>query len=306
MSAILVGLAKKAHVGDTTAKLTLLVLADYANEDGMAWPSVSCLTREVEKGERSIQRALRHLEQLGLITRGDQSFAARYRSDRRPVVYQILPNVNNSASNVDNSVENSNGVTSTTPREGNGVTSVTSRGVTGDASRGDMGDTQTINKEPLNNQVLNTSFLLLNNESNAREKTTTTKHTISDDWQPSTLALRECQQLGLTPAKELASFINYHQQHETLSHNWEALFIGWCRKNPKAASARRQPPTAPHSPHKHTIVCPHVKAALKNKQLNTERSGFAPSQHMQVAQKVADLMNQGTPAPTAVHLALTN
>ena len=50
MSIELVAKAKKTRLhGDSTAKLLLIVLADYANDEGMAWPSVKTMAEETEK-----------------------------------------------------------------------------------------------------------------------------------------------------------------------------------------------------------------------------------------------------------------
>ena len=92
MSIELVARAKKTRLkGDSTAKLLLIVLADYANDEGMAWPSVRTLTEEVEKQDRQIQRALRKLEDMGLIRLGDQRLTRNYPKGQRPTVYEILP-----------------------------------------------------------------------------------------------------------------------------------------------------------------------------------------------------------------------
>lgn len=91
MSIELVARAKKTKLhGDSTAKLLLIVLADYANDDGMAWPSVATMAQEVEKSERSIQLLLRKLEAKGLIRKGDQKLVGKYAKGRRPVVYKLF------------------------------------------------------------------------------------------------------------------------------------------------------------------------------------------------------------------------
>lgn len=95
MSIELVARAKKTKLhGDSTAKLLLIVLADYANDDGMAWPSVATMAQEVEKSERSIQLLLRKLEAKGLIRKGDQKLVGKYAKGRRPVVYKLFPKKN--------------------------------------------------------------------------------------------------------------------------------------------------------------------------------------------------------------------
>ena len=86
MSSYLVGKAKRIKVGDARAKMLLIILSDYANEDNRAWPSVGLLAAELECNERTVQRALRLLESKGLIAR-DAEYGTRYSADRSPYVY---------------------------------------------------------------------------------------------------------------------------------------------------------------------------------------------------------------------------
>lgn len=65
-------------------------LADHAHRDGRnAFRSVDSIAAELRCSKRTVQRALRSLEVLGLITRGDQKLLAHIRADRRPVVYDL-------------------------------------------------------------------------------------------------------------------------------------------------------------------------------------------------------------------------
>ena len=117
MSIELVAKAKKTRLhGDSTAKLLLIVLADYANDEGMAWPSVKTMAEETEKSERSIQLLLRKLEQMRLIRKGDQKLVAKYAKGRRPVVYKLFPTAKKSEAPMDATVER--GETHCTPETG--------------------------------------------------------------------------------------------------------------------------------------------------------------------------------------------
>lgn len=60
--------AKGQIAGGTTAKAVLLVLADYADEEGSCWPGQRTIATEAECGRRSVQRALDELVQRGLVT----------------------------------------------------------------------------------------------------------------------------------------------------------------------------------------------------------------------------------------------
>ncbi|MCH9274977.1 helix-turn-helix domain-containing protein [Bifidobacterium amazonense] len=124
MSIELVARAKKTRLkGDSTTKLLLIVLADYANDDRQAWPSVATLAAEVEVGDRTIQRSLRKLKTLGLITEGDQRLTKGYPKGQKPVVYQVFPERK--------------------PRHKTGVTHDTGTGDIHDTPTGDIRDTPT-------------------------------------------------------------------------------------------------------------------------------------------------------------------
>jgi DNA-binding HxlR family transcriptional regulator len=71
-------------------------LADVAAKDGSrAWRNVSSkhdergMAEELGCSARTVQRALRSLEVLGLIKRGDQKFVQHIRADRRPTVWDL-------------------------------------------------------------------------------------------------------------------------------------------------------------------------------------------------------------------------
>ena len=48
-----------------TARLVLLALANYANEDGTAWPALSTLARDTRLSVRQVRYLLRHLDDAG-------------------------------------------------------------------------------------------------------------------------------------------------------------------------------------------------------------------------------------------------
>ncbi len=49
-------------------KLVLLALADCANDEGLAWPSISTLKRKSGAGERTVYRAIVAMEALGILS----------------------------------------------------------------------------------------------------------------------------------------------------------------------------------------------------------------------------------------------
>lgn len=68
--------ARTIKTGSATNKSVLLAVANYANEEGVCWPSQERLAEDTELSRRSIMRALDDLEAAGHITR-----ERRHRSD---------------------------------------------------------------------------------------------------------------------------------------------------------------------------------------------------------------------------------
>lgn len=83
----------KQAIGDATAKLVLICLANYAGEDGEnAFPSVARLERDTELSERTIREKLGWLVDKGFIKFGNQDMAEAYakRKDRKTVCYDFV------------------------------------------------------------------------------------------------------------------------------------------------------------------------------------------------------------------------
>lgn len=64
--------------------LVLLALADYANDNGICWPSIPHLMEKAHISRRHVQRILRELERKGLIAK--ERMAGRY----EPNIYKVL------------------------------------------------------------------------------------------------------------------------------------------------------------------------------------------------------------------------
>lgn len=61
--------ARDQRVGAPSTKLVLLLLADYADDEGHCWPFVETVAEKAEMGEKSVRRHLKKLEKLGLLER---------------------------------------------------------------------------------------------------------------------------------------------------------------------------------------------------------------------------------------------
>jgi len=113
--------------------VVLLGLANHADPFGRnAFPAVSTLVKYTRLSERSVQYALRALEELELIGTSDPEIVAAYvkRSDRRPRGWDLA--MHRTSTPVDNSVD---GVQTVRPADQHGV-QTRRNGVQGTPSRG--------------------------------------------------------------------------------------------------------------------------------------------------------------------------
>ena len=131
MSGDALGWAKKQICGGRGPKDVLKTMADYADDNGFAWTSVARLAFDCEASERTVQRDLRHLEEVGLL-RGYAVFDARTGRSRTRL-YWFPISADHPTPKMMRSIELERGarVTWVTPSEGD----------MGDTLQGDMGDT---------------------------------------------------------------------------------------------------------------------------------------------------------------------
>jgi DNA-binding transcriptional MocR family regulator len=83
---------KQRETSDPNQRFVLLCLANYAGPEGRsAFPAISTLAQDTGLSESTVRRKLQELEELKLISRGNQAIAAAHieRPDRRPVVYDL-------------------------------------------------------------------------------------------------------------------------------------------------------------------------------------------------------------------------
>jgi len=97
-----------------TDRLVLLAIADSADHDGTnAWPSVATIARKCQVSERTVQRSIRSLVDLGeLRVQAQAGGTGKMRDDRRPNLYEVPMD----------------GVTDRRPEEDDGVTPGAERG----------------------------------------------------------------------------------------------------------------------------------------------------------------------------------
>lgn len=300
MSIELVARAKKTRLhGDSTAKLLLIVLADYANDEGMAWPSVKTMAEETEKSERSIQLLLRKLEQMRLIRKGDQKLVAKYAKGRRPVVYKLFPKTKKSETPMDATVER--GETHFTPETGyTGETGFTPR-VKPTSPEGcnplhPTGETHFVSGvKPTSPKPSQEPSIEPSRESTRANKTDTTRLQALANLTPDQSHRQLADEIGLDLDAELAKFRDHAIAGGHLPADPAAAFRNWLRRGrelglgntnrtePALAGGFAHPTPPPRKPHRHSFGCTHVLNLL-----NRDAPDNDP-----LAMRAAELLNQG-------------
>lgn len=300
MSIELVAKAKKTRLhGDSTAKLLLIVLADYANDEGMAWPSVKTMAEETEKSERSIQLLLRKLEQMRLIRKGDQKLVAKYAKGRRPTVYKLFPTAKKSETPVNATVER--GETHFTPETGcTGETGFTPR-VKPTSPEGcnplhPTGETHFVSGvKPTSPKPSQEPSIEPSRESTRANKTDTTRLQALANLTPDQSHRQLADEIGLDLDAELAKFRDHAIAGGHLPADPAAAFRNWLRRGrelglgntnrtePALAGGFAHPTPPPRKPHRHSYGCTHVLNLL-----NRDAPDNDP-----LAMRAAELLNQG-------------
>lgn len=300
MSIELVARAKKTRLhGDSTAKLLLIVLADYANDEGMAWPSVKTMAEETEKSERSIQLLLRKLEQMRLIRKGDQKLVAKYAKGRRPTVYKLFPTAKKSETPVNATVER--GETHCTPEtDCTGETGFTPR-VKPTSPEGcnplhPTGETHFVSGvKPTSPKPSQEPSIEPSRESTRANKPDTTRLQALANLTPDQSHRQLADEIGLDLDAELAKFRDHAIAGGHLPADPAAAFRNWLRRGrelglgntnraePALAGGFAHPTPSPRKPHRHSYGCTHVLNLL-----NRDAPDNDP-----LALQAAELLNQG-------------
>lgn len=313
MSIELVAKAKKTKLGgDSTAKLLLICLADYANDQGMAWPSVATMTDEVEKKERTIQNSLRKLERLGLIRVGDQRCTSHLPKGQRPTVYEILPEKHGKGKRARServqpiAPVQPTAPVETTPDTGaadctptgavhdtptgaadctRGVQHIAPEGCSTATKRGAAHCTQTVIEPPIEPSREST-------RAQTTKPDTTDRTQALADWTPNDEHRALADRYGLDCDFEASKFRSKVLANDAIPANLDAAFDLWLQRGHEMGIGK---PAGQQDakPCRHTWKCEHVTAILRQFDLNPDTS-------YDLACGIAGRLRDGVPPDTVI------
>ena len=80
----------KRNAAQCRNRLVLVALADRYNDDtGVCWPSIKTISKDIGVSVPTVHKAIRALEETGLIARGNPRWVDHMRPDRRPTVWTL-------------------------------------------------------------------------------------------------------------------------------------------------------------------------------------------------------------------------
>lgn len=288
--------------GNSTARLILMALAEYASPTGKgAYPSVPTLMALVRKSERSVRDHLAELERQGIIRRGDQRKAAAIRADLRPVVWDLcMPQAGESGMPVRQEKKiveglTEDGVQPAAPREeGNDLQPTAPRdtsGVQPTAPRfGERGAVQRMNGvQPAapnrkDKPLLKTPYSPP--QGATAENVPRKRTTLDSSWQPNAAARTFALEHGLNIDSSVTRFRLWAGQGQRL-RDWDTRFLLWLSNEKPSTTATVR------KPHRHTWKCAHVLHLLGR----TEDTALTDD----AAFNAARLLNEGKTETEALH-----
>lgn len=250
----------------------LLILADMADQQGRgAWPSRSTIGRLAGCSVRTVSYALKNLEASGLISRGDQRIVSNL-GGYKPTVWNL--NMGRSAKTAPLETAKQAVQHDCTPPVQTDCTPPVQRGVQKPADRCANSSATCLHKNPTKEEPY-----IEPRESNARARKPIP---IPADWKPSEEHQALADRLGIDCDIEADKFRDRALDSGTCSADWNAKFRNWLVKGKERGFATPKTGTR-----RYTWGSEEVKRVLG------PIACEGTDTYMELACKVADLLNQG-------------
>lgn len=206
MSMILTARALQIKTGNPLRKLVLVKLADNANDQGEAWPSVAYIAEQCEISVRSVQNHITELEKMGLLR---TEFRKSANGLNQSNIYHLLLRepVNSGAGNAPSGANNAGG-----SGAGDAPTGA------GDSKTG-AGDAPRISKDP----VIDPN----NKNIKSRSEKSKAKTSLPDDFKPTAIHSEKASSTGLVLNDEFEKFCDYHASKGSMFVDWNRAFNYW-------------------------------------------------------------------------------
>ena len=210
--------------GTPTQKHLLMVMANYANESGIAFPSVGTLMADTGMGKRTIVRAKKELLEAGLIEK-----MPRYGQSGIRLSIHIKEG--------EKTPQSANPAPQSATAAPNGARNDTlSHGATAAPQSANPAPQSATAATPPNHHLTTNNHHTLIPPTPQPKKSTASKrgHRLPDDWQPSQELIDYATERNLDPQREAEDFRDYwHSKPGAggVKLDWNATWRTWCRRS---------------------------------------------------------------------------
>jgi hypothetical protein len=209
--------ARRQRAGSLSTKAVLLVLAEYADDQGMCWPSTRTLADDCETDQRTVRRLLERLRETGLIAwdAGPGRRSNVYRLAMRPTVVTEGPRPSQDVASEGSGPSVMRGHN---PHKGSEAKSV----VRGHAPQGEGSGPSVVRGQAPLNRKRTTREPKKSAAADASNKTP-----IPPDWQPHHGHELNARRRGVDLAHEAAQYRAHALANDRRLVDWDAGFDGW-------------------------------------------------------------------------------
>jgi hypothetical protein len=211
--------AKRQKCGNPSMKAVLLAIADYADENGKAWPSQTRLAEDTELDKRTIRRALLSLEDKGYLRREEYTRSDNSRGADRIFLALSPVLVSGGGDTV------SGGVGSECPGDTDSMSPLTTF----------EPPNETLDEPSLGSAGAPTGEIIpFKPKEDSKLNIRGTR--IPDEWKPSPELVEFGASLGFTHAKTCSELASFHDHflaatgQNSVKRDWTAAGRNWLRK----------------------------------------------------------------------------
>ena len=253
----------------------LMMVADWTGDDGKGFAkSAKTIASQLHMSERTVHNKLRSLREKGFLRYGNQHIVDDIAPNRRPKVYDMHLPKQRGERNAPQEIKPKNRGEQNAPQK-TGM----NQGCIWHESGMNLGCTQRADNTTKSIETIKT----IERDARARKP-----EQIPDDWEPTEEHLALADRLGIDCDVEAGKFRDRALDSGTRSADWDAKFRNWLVKGkergfatPKNGARRR-----------YTWASEEVKRVLG------PIAGEGTDTYMELACKVADLLNQGVDPET--------
>lgn len=261
----------------------MLVIADHADTEGAGvWLGAGKIAALSRLSVRQVRYALRHLQDKGLIRRGDQRLVKHLPANKRPVVYDLVMDDDRGATIAPQEPE-TRGATIAPQKEQECNLTAPQKEPLG-CNRGATGVQSGVQHDCIQTQYKEEPIKPREYARENETKTTDERRQALADWTPNENHIGTASRYGLDLTAETRKFRASMLSNGRIPADMDSAFDLWLERGRELGLGGTGAKTG--KPHRHTWKCDHVTGILA-------RFGMTPEDGYELAQGIAAKLRDG-------------